>query len=105
MDVNLLPLLPAIQVLLTALVVMLRDLFIEEDEPKGYLAFLSLIGIGLAAAEAVALWGVQESAFNDGIVLDSFAVFFALIFLLIGALTILSSAHYIGSAGTREGER
>ena len=104
MDVNLLPLLPAIQVLLTALVVMLRDLFIEEDKPKGYLALLSLIGIGLAAAEAVALWGVQESAFNDGIVLDSFAVFFALIFLLIAALTILSSTHYVRLASIQEGE-
>src|SRR5688500_13575889 len=104
MDVNLLPLLPAIQVLLTALVVMLRDLFIEEDEPKGYLAFLSLIGISLAAAEAVALWGMHESAFIDCIVLDSFAVFFALFFLLIAALTILSSTHYIRLAGIQEGE-
>jgi NADH-quinone oxidoreductase subunit N len=104
MDVNLLPLLPAIQVLLTALVVMLRDLFIEEDKPRGYLAFLSLVGIGLAAAQAVALWGVQDSAFNDGIVLDNFALFFSLIFLLIAALTILSSTHYIRLASIQEGE-
>ena len=104
MDVNLLPLLPAIQVLLTALVVMLRDLFIDEDKPRGYLAFLSLIGIGLAAAEAVALWGVKESAFNEGIVLDNFALFFALIFLLVAALTILSSTHYVRQASIQEGE-
>ena len=104
MDVNLLPLLPAIQVLLTALVVMLRDLFIDEDKPRGYLAFLSLIGIGLAAAEAVALWGVKESAFNEGIVLDNFALFFALIFLLIAALTILSSTQYVRQASIQEGE-
>ncbi len=90
--------------LLTALVVMLRDLFIDEDKPKGYLAFLSLIGIGLAAAEAVALWGVQESAFNESIVLDNFALFFALIFLLIAALTILSSIHYVRLASIHEGE-
>ncbi len=104
MDVNLMPLLPAMQVLLTALVVMLRDLFIEEDKPRGYLAFLSLIGIGLAAAEAVALWGVQESAFNESIVLDSFALFFSLIFLLIAALTILSSTQYVRLTAIQEGE-
>jgi NADH-quinone oxidoreductase subunit N len=104
MDVNLLPLLPAIQVLLTALVVLLRDLFIDEHEPKGFLAFISLIGIGLAAAEAVGLWGAQESAFSESVVLDSFALFFALVFLLVAALTILSSIQYVRQAGIHEGE-
>ncbi|HKY09338.1 MAG TPA: NADH-quinone oxidoreductase subunit N, partial [Candidatus Binatia bacterium] len=104
MGVDLLPLVPAIQVLMTALVVLLRDLFIEEERPKGYLAFLSLIGIGLAAAEAAALWGLQQSAFNDGIVLDNFAIFFSLVFLLIGALTILSSTQYVRQAAIHEGE-
>ena len=51
MNVNLMPLLPAVQVLLTALVVVVRDFFIEEHEPKGFLAFISLAGIGLASAE------------------------------------------------------
>ena len=104
MDVNLLPLLPAIQVLLTALVVLLRDLFIDDHEPKGFLAFISLTGIGLAAVEAVALWGAQESAFSDSVVLDSFALFFALIFLLVAALTVLSSIHYVRQVGIHEGE-
>jgi NADH-quinone oxidoreductase subunit N len=104
MDANLLPLLPAIQVLATALVVLLRDLFIEDHEPKGFLALLSLIGIGLAAVETVALWGAHESAFNDSIVLDSFALYFALIFLLVGALTILSSIHYVRLMEIHEGE-
>jgi NADH-quinone oxidoreductase subunit N len=104
MDVNLLPLLPTIQVLLTALVVLLRDLFFKENEPRGFLAFISLLGLALAAGEAVALWGAQESAFSDGVVLDHFALFFALIFLLVAALTILSSIHYVRLAGIHEGE-
>ncbi|MGH7816754.1 MAG: NADH-quinone oxidoreductase subunit N, partial [Candidatus Binatia bacterium] len=105
MDVNLAPLLPAIQVLVTALVVVGRDLFIDEDEPKGVLAFYSLVGLGLAAAEvAVLLTGRQESAFNESIVLDNFALFFALIFLFAAALTILSSVHYVRQTGIHEGE-
>ena len=104
MDVNLLPLLPAIQVLLTALVVLLRDLFMKEHEPKGFLALISLIGLGLAAGEAIALWGAQESAFNDSIVVDNFALFFTLIFMMVGALTILSSIHYVRQAEIQEGE-
>jgi NADH-quinone oxidoreductase subunit N len=104
MDVNLLPLLPAIQVLLTALVVVLRDLFIEENASKVYLAFISFIGIGLAAAESVALWGLSEGAFNDAVLLDNFALFFSLLFLVAAVLTILSSIHYIRLTAMREGE-
>ena len=105
MDVNLAPLLPAIQVLVTALVVVGRDLFIDEDEPKGVLAFYSLVGLGLAAAEVtVLLTGRQESAFGDSIVLDNFALFFTLIFLLAAALTILSSIHYVRQTRIHEGE-
>jgi len=104
MDVNFTPLLPTTQLLVTALVVMLRDLFIEEHEPKRILVFLSLVGIGLAAGETVALWGVQESAFHDSIVLDNFAHYFALIFMLAAGLTILSSIDYIRQAGIHEGE-
>ena len=104
MDVNLVPLLPAIQVLVTALVVLVRDLFIDEHEPKGYLAFISLLGIGLAVGEALLLWGGQESAFGESIVLDSFALYFSLIFLLAAALTILSAIHYLRQTGIHEGE-
>ncbi len=104
MDVNLLPLLPAIQVLLTALVVVLRDLFIEEQKTKGFLAFISFVGIGLAAAESVALWGTRDGGFSDAVLLDNFALFFSLIFLIVAALTILSSIHYIRQAAIHEGE-
>ena len=91
MDVNLIPLLPAVQVLVTALVVTVRDLFIKNDEPRGVLAFYSLVGLGLAAAEVVLLLGGrQESAFNDSFMLDNFALFFAVIFIMAAALTILS---------------
>jgi NADH-quinone oxidoreductase subunit N len=103
-DVNLLPLLPAAQVLLTALVVLLRDLFIDEREPKGILALLSLVGLGLALGEALLLWGASESAFSESIVLDSFAIFFTMIFLMAAALTILSSIHYVRQTGIHEGE-
>jgi NADH-quinone oxidoreductase subunit N len=104
MDINFTPLLPAAQLLVTALVVLLRDLFIEEHKPKDILVFLSLVGIALAAGETLALWGVQESAFNDTIVLDNFALFFALIFLMAAGLTILSSIGFVRQAGIHEGE-
>ena len=104
MEINFTPILPAAQLLVTALVVLLRDLFIPERESKNILVFLSLIGIGLTAAEALALWGAQDSAFNDSILLDDFAIFFNLVFLSVAALTILSSIDYVRQAGIHEGE-
>jgi NADH-quinone oxidoreductase subunit N len=104
MDVNLTPLLPALQVLMTAFVVVGRDLFFDKDESRGVLALYSLVGLGLAAAEVALLTGRQESAFNESIMLDNFALFFTLIFLLAAALTILSSIQYIRQIQIHEGE-
>jgi NADH-quinone oxidoreductase subunit N len=104
MDTNFTPILPAVQVLVTALVVMLRDLFLGERDSKNILVLLSLVGIALAAAETVAFWGVEDSAFNDSLLLDNFASFFNLVFLTVAALTILSSIDYIRQNGIHEGE-
>jgi NADH-quinone oxidoreductase subunit N len=105
MDVNLVPLLPVVQVLMTALVVTVRDLFIKNDEPRGVLAFYSVVGLGLAAAEVMLLLGGrQESAFNDSFMLDRFALFFAVIFIMAAALTILTAIDYVRQAGIHEGE-
>jgi NADH-quinone oxidoreductase subunit N len=103
MNVNTIPLLPAAQILVTALVVMLLDLFLNEKE-KGLLAWISLLGIALCSGETVFLWGSHESAFGDSYYLDNFALFFTQIFLGIAALTILSSIHYIKAAKIHEGE-
>jgi NADH-quinone oxidoreductase subunit N len=103
MDINLIPLLPATQVLLTALVVMLLDFFVKDNE-KGLLAWISLLGLGLGGAETLLLWGSREGAFGDTVLLDNFALFFAQLSLSAAALTILSSIHYVREVKIREGE-
>ena len=103
MDINLIPLLPATQVLLTALVVMLLDLFIREGE-KGVLAWVGLVGLALSGAETVLLWGAQEAAFGDTLLLDNFALFFTQVFLVVAALTILSSIQYLRQTNIHQGE-
>src|SRR5215472_1025771 len=102
-DANLVPLLPAAQVWLTALVVMLLDLFLDEQE-KGFLAWISLLGLALCAGETMILWGSQDTAFRSAIVLDNFALFFTQLFIGVAALTILSSIHYIKETKIHEGE-
>ena len=103
MDVNLIPLLPAAQVLLTALIVMLLDLFLKDRE-KGLLAWISLLGLALGGAETVLLWGSREGAFGDTVLLDNFALFFTQISIAAAALTILSSIHYVRDVQIHEGE-
>jgi NADH-quinone oxidoreductase subunit N len=103
MNVNPVPLLPAAQVLVTALVVMLLDLFLKEKE-KGLLGWISLLGLVLCSGEAAFLWGSQEGAFRDSYFLDNFALFFTQIFLAVAALTVLSSIQYIKAAKIHEGE-
>jgi NADH-quinone oxidoreductase subunit N len=103
MDANPIPLLPAAQVLVTALVVMLLDLFLKENE-KGLLAWISLLGLALCGGETLFLWGSQEGAFGGSFYLDNFALFFTQVFLGVAALTILSSIHYVREAKIHEGE-
>src|ERR671919_535966 len=103
MDVNLIPLLPATQVLLTALIVMLLDLILKDDE-KGLLACISLLGLALCGVETILLWGGQEGAFGNTLLLDNFALFFTQLFLGAAGLTILSSVRYVKEAGIHQGE-
>ena len=103
METNLTPLLPAAEVTLTALTVLLLDLFLREEE-KGFLAWISVTGLALAAGMAFFLWGSQEGAFRNTLLLDDFALFFTEIFLGTALLTILSSIHYLRETNIRSGE-
>jgi NADH-quinone oxidoreductase subunit N len=102
-DVNLIPLLPAAHIALTAMVVLLLDLLLRAHE-KVLLAWVSLLGLVLCAGEAAFLWGSHEGAFGDTLVLDNFALFFTQIFLGAAALTILSSIEYVRQTQIHEGE-
>jgi NADH-quinone oxidoreductase subunit N len=100
---NLLPLLPAAEVVIAAVVVLLLDLFTAEKE-KGVLVWTSLAGLAVAAWIALYFRGGAEGAFGDTVLLDGFAVYLTLVFLAVAAVTILSSVEYIRETGIREGE-
>ena len=103
MEISLTPLLPAAEVALTALTVLLLDLFLGKEE-KGLLAWISVIGAAIAGSMTFLLWGGQESAFRDSLLLDHFSLFFTQLFLGATVITILSSVHYVGETMIREGE-
>lgn len=102
-EFNLTPLLPVAEVTLTALTVLLLDLFLKQEE-KGALAWISIAGLGIAAWIALSLWDSNESAFQDSLILDNFGLFLTLLLLGGALLTILSSVHYLKETRIREGE-
>ncbi|MGH7775048.1 MAG: NADH-quinone oxidoreductase subunit N [Candidatus Binatia bacterium] len=103
MEVNLTPLLPAVEVILTALSVLLLDLFLQERE-KGLLAWISVLGLILAAGMTFLLWGSHEGVFKDSFLLDDFSLFFTQLFIGAAVITILFSIHYLKETKIREGE-
>lgn len=103
MEFNLTPLLPAAEVALTAVTILLLDLFLREEE-KGVLASISILGLVIAAGIGFILWGSHEGGFQDTIFLDHFSLFFTQFFLGVAILTVLASIHYLAETRIREGE-
>jgi NADH-quinone oxidoreductase subunit N len=86
----------------SAVVVILLDLFVLR---KGALAIVSLIGIAVSAGFTLAMWGGTDQAiFNNRLAVDSFALFFKLLFLGIAALVILASQDYASKMARFQGE-
>ncbi len=86
----------------SAVVVILLDLFVPR---KGALAIVSLIGIAVSAGFTLAMWGGTDQAiFNNRLAVDSFALFFKLLFLGIAALVILASQDYVSKMARFQGE-
>jgi NADH-quinone oxidoreductase subunit N len=100
---NLIPLLPAAEVLVAALVVLLLDLWTSNEE-KGVLVWTSIAGLAIAGWMAVFFRGGEEGAFQNTLVLDRFAVFFTVVFVSVAALALLISVQYVRESAIREGE-
>lgn len=78
--------------------------FIIPEERKGWYTWLSLVGLALAFVQTLALWGYEGSTFTPAgghpmIVVDNYANFLNLIFLITGGLTILLSVNYLQRTG------
>ena len=94
---------PELSLTFLALIVMAVDLF-----AKRRLATVStaLVGLLVPAAFAIsqAINGTYEKAFFGMLVVDPYAIFFKIVFLLIAAIMILSSYDYVRKYVRAEGE-
>ena len=92
---------PELTLAVTAILVILLDLFTER---KKLLALVSIIGLAVSAVFTITMWGTFESAFYNMLAVDSFALFFKLLFLGIVALVILASTDYVSKFERYRGE-
>jgi NADH-quinone oxidoreductase subunit N len=96
-------LLPTLIVTVTGLVVMLADLWMEgpDREPLGW---LGIVGLAVTAIASIALWNTSISTLGGAITLDRYALFFALLFCVASALTLLLSMGYLQFTDVRSGD-
>jgi NADH-quinone oxidoreductase subunit N len=99
---NLTLFIPEITLLATAAIVILLDLFIEQ---KRWLAQVSISGLVIAGGITIAMWGGSYPAiFNNMLAVDSYSLFFKMLFLGIAFLVILASTDYVSKFSRFQGE-
>jgi len=82
-------------------------LLINVFSPRGktaHVAWISIIGLVVSGAVSLGMWNDPKVAFTGSLVLDNFAHFFNITFLLAAGLTILMSDDYLKREGYPIGE-
>jgi len=110
-DLNLRIIAPALIVAITAMIVLLGEVFASAKR-KRWLGYVSLLGLVVAAGAAIGLWGVNPSlgsgqalsAFRGMVVADNFGLFLTLVILLGAALSILLSMDFVHAHKIEQGE-
>ncbi|MBE3561085.1 MAG: NADH-quinone oxidoreductase subunit N [Ktedonobacteraceae bacterium] len=95
---------PELTLVLLGLAVMMLSLFVKQ---RLVIAGTALIGLAIPAAFTIALIVAppdHNRAFFNMLVVDGYALFFKVIFLLIAAVMILASYDYIGKYVKEDGE-
>ncbi len=97
---------PELSLVIVALVVMMVDLFVKRRIVTVTVALIGLI-IPLALTISLALtlnFSMAHHAFFNMLVVDQYALFFKVVFLLIATVMILASYSYVGKYVKADGE-
>lgn len=92
-SLNLKILLPLILITITALTVLLIDVFSPKEE-KSQLGHIAIIGVLCALISILNLNSVRLSAYNGMFIFDGFSAFISIVICIITILTILISLNY-----------
>jgi NADH-quinone oxidoreductase subunit N len=95
---------PEFSVMLLALIVVMVSLFVRQRIVIAGIALVGLVvPVAFTIAQALTITGTQRGFFGM-LVVDQYALFFDIIFLLIAAVMILASYNYIGRYVKADGE-
>ena len=87
-----------------ALLVFAVDLFLP-DRHKKLLAWVSVAGLaGLVGLSVPLLWGEDAALYGGLIAVDAYALFFKVLFMVMGIFVILASVDYVGKRLRHPGE-
>src|SRR5437016_603658 len=92
---------PELELIVFGMFLLIFDLLIEDKRKLGLLA---LAGIAISGLFLFRLRDVDFSAYGGTLVLDPFAIFFKLIFLIAAALSIAISLRYLDIERENHGE-
>jgi NADH-quinone oxidoreductase subunit N len=95
--------LPELIVALTAVLLMLADLYLPRSK-RSWLAWLSLAGLAVAASAVVAQHASNKTGFSGSVVMDGFSLFCDGVFLLAGVMVVLLSMDYLSLEHINLGE-
>ncbi len=98
---NLVALAPQLILVITAILVMAFDIFVDDKRVVGY---VSLLGLAVAAVVCVGLLGRPAQAIQDMAVSDGYSLILNLIFIATAALSILIALSYLSDKGMQRGE-
>jgi len=89
-------LLPQLVLLVLGLLVLALDLIAgREGRLRRSLPYVTLAGLAIALASAVALWGNQQSLLSGMVVTDPFSVFFQIVAVVACGLVVLAAIDYL----------
>ncbi len=94
---------PELILSITAMVLLILDV-LAKGKSKDAIPYLSLAGMIIALAFCFSQWGSKEFAFQRMVIVDNYALFFKIVFLITTILTVLMSVRFLKEEGFDFGE-
>jgi NADH-quinone oxidoreductase subunit N len=101
--IDLLSISPMLAVIVTAMVVLMVDLWLPRDR-KGWCVGIGIFGAVVGLVFCGALWNAELTGFGGTVVADKFSLLFQAILLVVVILSFLLSEKYVQTKGINYGE-
>ncbi len=102
-NVNMAAIMPSMVLCCFGMLLLLVSVFSKRGR-TAHVAWLSIVALVITAIVTISSWNNPQTGFSGSVVLDNFAIFFSMIFIIAAALTILISDAYLQREGYPVGE-